>query len=864
MSGETVGGMSFGQSVGEQLDAAVNRGVRKEEAERRRQEEFQANVERRVAMEEVLREEDESGGGGGESVEQSLPEDSQNEASDEVSNETVIGGDNNDVAERSMQEGDGEKMSFETGQVDEETKRRQQEEFDRIRDSETKGERVLKEANASEGKDEGSVEQSVSESSLTGGDNFGGMNPHIGEKRITLEDGSSVEAPEGARDLQDYKEYLAEQEARVAEAAKQAEKDALRIEAERLAGRIVDSVDERVIKRSLESGNYEQIFQMLAGVDSMATKGDQISITQNQMKMKDIHGKYSDGIMRAAMEFTREKYFDEKSKAEEVKSDEEKTRQGMIDSISEVSDFFREKVKDDGDSGEGDGGESATEGAGESAKGGEDGGEKKEQKTVEEITKELGSSDAMDFLMVNGLPLPGAMAKNDPEKLREWYDKYVAWQGWDEEKKGLWKENWVSKKRDLEKDRKILKLEIKDLDSDMNKEGEGARWNYAERSAKARGVFGRMGKADDIESGGRQREMYEDAARNWREESKELVNKRMELWKSQHPEATQEQIDARHLKYWQDESDKLTNASYDRMGNGNLLRKLGKMKTWQKVSWGVMLSAGIGVATGGLGLVGVLGGGIAGVAGAAGASGLQAAVFSRMNPKHSAINANRGLFKQGEKFEDEGDSEEKRKAKFIKELSEDEGKAYDNVAQWITDKHTEAILADKLKNRWRTAIAVGSAVALTLVAHYISGLISNNASATSGGEAGSGGRTMGETAREMGKTYRGGETSAGVEVVPPPASTVEPPVPELTQFSPEALTISSGEGFFQTLREAGIGSNASEWRQILADPAVREQITGSGLGYITKDGLPGLNLGADDALRPFLEVAKQVAESKGF
>jgi|GEM_PF-3542629 len=43
------------------------------------------------------------------------------------------------------------------------------------------------------------------------------MNPNIGKKFITLEDGSSVEAPEGVRDAQEYKEWRAEQQAREAE-----------------------------------------------------------------------------------------------------------------------------------------------------------------------------------------------------------------------------------------------------------------------------------------------------------------------------------------------------------------------------------------------------------------------------------------------------------------------------------------------------------------------------------------------------------------------------------------------------------------------------------------------------------------------
>lgn len=138
----------------------------------------------------------------------------------------------------------------------------------------------------------------------------GDRNPNIGKKFITLEDGSSVEAPEGVRDEQDYKEYLAEQAARMNEATKQQEADALRAEAVKLASRIENSVDEKIVKKCLASGNYGPIFSAIAGVDGMPTKGDQIKIDQDGRKLAETHDKY-DALMAEAMTILRDEYFGE-------------------------------------------------------------------------------------------------------------------------------------------------------------------------------------------------------------------------------------------------------------------------------------------------------------------------------------------------------------------------------------------------------------------------------------------------------------------------------------------------------------------------------------------------------------------------
>lgn len=63
---------------------------------------------------------------------------------------------------------------------------------------------------------------------------------NIGKRFITLEDGRSVEAPEGVRDAQDYADYQAEKEARVAETLEAAKMAAAQAEAARAVSMYVD------------------------------------------------------------------------------------------------------------------------------------------------------------------------------------------------------------------------------------------------------------------------------------------------------------------------------------------------------------------------------------------------------------------------------------------------------------------------------------------------------------------------------------------------------------------------------------------------------------------------------------------------
>lgn len=143
-------------------------------------------------------------------------------------------------------------------------------------------------------------------------ESFDGMNPNIGKKFITLEDGSSIEAPEGVRDLQDYNEYLEEQKARKDEAGKQAEMEAARKEAIKLASKIEDSIDESVVKRCLSSKDYSEIIRRLAGVDSVPMKGDQIKIDQDSRKVAEANAKYGK-IIGEAMQILGTKMVGEKT-----------------------------------------------------------------------------------------------------------------------------------------------------------------------------------------------------------------------------------------------------------------------------------------------------------------------------------------------------------------------------------------------------------------------------------------------------------------------------------------------------------------------------------------------------------------------
>jgi len=142
--------------------------------------------------------------------------------------------------------------------------------------------------------------------------NTGETNRGTEKKYIKLEDGSSVEAPEGVRDLNDYKEYLAEQDAREKETAtaaeelkiaqaEKSERDASRAKAVKLAVQIENSIDESVVKRCLESGDYNPIFHALAGVDSIPAKGDQLKIEQDRHKLQEIRARFDESIEEATV-----------------------------------------------------------------------------------------------------------------------------------------------------------------------------------------------------------------------------------------------------------------------------------------------------------------------------------------------------------------------------------------------------------------------------------------------------------------------------------------------------------------------------------------------------------------------------------
>ena len=87
-----------------------------------------------------------------------------------------------------------------------------------------------------------------------------------------------------------------ERAAREAEVKRQAEL--------KLASRIADSADEAAIRKALETGDYDEVFKILSGIDSIPTTGDQMAIEQARMKQAEAHAKY-DAFLPGAMDILR-------------------------------------------------------------------------------------------------------------------------------------------------------------------------------------------------------------------------------------------------------------------------------------------------------------------------------------------------------------------------------------------------------------------------------------------------------------------------------------------------------------------------------------------------------------------------------
>jgi hypothetical protein len=238
----------------------------------------------------------------------------------------------------------------------------------------------------------------------------GGMNPNIGKKFITLEDGSSVEAPDGVRDLQDYNEYLEEQRRRAGEADAQAEKDALHAEAVKLASKIENSVDEKLVKSCLASGDYGPIFNALAGVDGVPTKGDQVRIDQDGRKLGETHDKY-DAVMAEAMEILRNEYFGEATiEAAEVSEDG--------DTIDERDPDYDEYMRQRQELGAEDGTVEGEESDDEETEEGET------EKSREKMLNELYEGDDVEWLAGQNLNMADVRAMND-EDLAALYARWI-------------------------------------------------------------------------------------------------------------------------------------------------------------------------------------------------------------------------------------------------------------------------------------------------------------------------------------------------------------------------------------------------------------------------------------------------------
>lgn len=193
-------------------------------------------------------------------------------------------------------------------------------------------------------------------------ENFGGT-PRESKKMITLEDGTKVEAPEGVRDLQDYKEYEEERKAREAEAKKAEAEAEARKTATQLAIRIENSIDQKIVKECIESKNYDEIMRRLAGVDSIPMKGDQIKIDQDSRKLEETRRKYGESleeamkileaqwlgeatVKAATAEQAEKKEEDEKPAGEDEESAEDKEKKKEYrKQRQEILDFLYEDVE---------------------------------------------------------------------------------------------------------------------------------------------------------------------------------------------------------------------------------------------------------------------------------------------------------------------------------------------------------------------------------------------------------------------------------------------------------------------------------------------------------------------------------------
>jgi hypothetical protein len=252
--------------------------------------------------------------------------------------------------------------------------------------------------------------------------------------------------------------------------------------------------------------------------------------------------------------------------------------------------------------------------------------------------------------------------------------------------------------------------------------GRGKRNDLAEQSAKRRGVFGKK-------HGGEQERLYNEAREAYSEEVVGLMKDQMDLFFEKNPEATEAEINAEFIKIWSAENQKLIEATKDRIDNGNAMRKIGKFfdkaPTWLKIGIGVGLGVALGAATGGLGL-----GVVPGLVAATGISAGKAALLTRSGSRRSAINQNANWLGQSAEAGagDAGSAgiEHELAMRGVESLPKDQQVTHEIMMKWMADKHTESILRDKYNNRKRTAIAVGSAVALTVAAHFISGAIATN------------------------------------------------------------------------------------------------------------------------------------------
>ena len=466
--------------------------------------------------------------------------------------------------------------------------------------------------------------------------------------------------------------------------------------------------------------------------------------------------------------------------------------------------------------------------------------ESKEEKTRAEMIEVLENGDkktVMALLVENGIKnfddwdaLVNDSSVEGTKRLKGLYEKW---------------ETRLNEDKMEEKDPEdVLEINMTDKERKL----ERTRGYFVEMSARRRGVFGRK-------SGGEQEKLYNGAMEDYRElavgtikgqmdnlrngleakkkeEATWIDPDKMDAWLEIQNKKIENELNAKCVELWIAENEVLVEQTKYAMDSGNVMRKIGKLMDElpkvAKIAASVGLGVAIGAVTGGLGLGFGIAGGMALAAG-------QAAFFTRVGSKNSAINANENMNVEERVHE---------------ELLKDQARAHANVAEWLTKQHTEAILKDKYDNRKRTIIAVSVATALSALSHIGSNLFASaEVTATNGGDVAFGddgtlintsdvggdvgaevsmstGEASADLSEEMNFSDVGGEATGGDVGA------------EVVNDVPDVVT-RNGDGWFDVLKRAGVD---------MADASTKMQpgtegynlIMNSEYAYPMANGSPGV------------------------